>query len=197
MRGYRCVCPGLHWHLPLPCHACGSGAIARQATPCKQPLLSLTRALGGCAAGSATCSGRARGGGSRGWAGQGSKKLCPCFAPLQGCARALHRCKAVSVHCTAAKLRPCTAPQKKRGSKKRRAQKDEERASRATARGGTAPLAGRKSEAEELAARKVGLGGDLVVVAFWRWKRLVLHWRCVGPVKWVLCLVVVVVIDLW
>ncbi len=45
--------------------------------------------------------------------------------------------------------------QKKRAAKKRRGQKDEERASRAAAQGGEAPLAGRKSEAAELAARKV------------------------------------------
>lgn len=48
--------------------------------------------------------------------------------------------------------------QKKRASKKRRASKEEERAARAVAAGGTAALAGRKSEAAELAARKVGRG---------------------------------------
>lgn len=43
---------------------------------------------------------------------------------------------------------------KKRASKKRKSQKEEERAARAVAKGGTAPLAGRKSELEELERKK-------------------------------------------
>lgn len=45
--------------------------------------------------------------------------------------------------------------QKKRAGKARRSAKDEERAARAVSQGGTAPLAGRKSESAEQAARKV------------------------------------------
>lgn len=44
--------------------------------------------------------------------------------------------------------------QKKRAGRKRRASKEEERAARAVTQGGTAPLAGRKSEAAEKEARK-------------------------------------------
>ncbi|PRW59087.1 U3 small nucleolar ribonucleo MPP10-like isoform X1 [Chlorella sorokiniana] len=45
--------------------------------------------------------------------------------------------------------------QRKRSGKKRRAGKEEERAARAAAQGGTAPLAGRKSEAADREARKL------------------------------------------
>ena len=45
--------------------------------------------------------------------------------------------------------------QKKRAGKARRSAKEEERAARAVSQGGTAPLAGRKSESAEQAARKV------------------------------------------
>ena len=46
--------------------------------------------------------------------------------------------------------------QRKRAGKKRRAGKEEERAARAVAQGGTAPLVDRKSEAADREARKVG-----------------------------------------
>ncbi|PSC76514.1 U3 small nucleolar ribonucleo MPP10 [Micractinium conductrix] len=49
--------------------------------------------------------------------------------------------------------------QKKRAGKNKRAAKEEERTTRAVAQGGAAPLAGRKSEAAEQAARKLAKAG--------------------------------------
>ncbi len=66
------------------------------------------------------------------------------------------RCITTTRPCLTSPPIPLPPVQRKRAGQKRRVGKEEERAARAAAQGGTAPLAGRKSEAADREARKVG-----------------------------------------